>query len=374
MSYGLYIHIPFCIKKCNYCDFVSVPYDSEFVDLYLKALDKEMALYAESGSHPRTVYIGGGTPTCLEVGQIDRLMNMLQRHFSLERGIEFTVEANPGTLTADKLSLLREGGANRLSIGAQSFYEKHLRKMGRVHNALDIAVAMDLARKAGFTNINLDLIFGLPRQTIKDWQNTLQQALLLNPDHISAYGLKVEEGTPFALERDLGFLPLCEEEEELAMYLWAVDFLTERGIAQYEISNFARPGMESRHNLIYWRSEDYLGLGVAAHSFMGGTRWNNLKVLPKYIKSLNDVHAPVEAKEVIPPAQQLEDAIFLALRTINGIDLNDFANRFGVKLSEKYGYVIEKHVKNGLLLLEDGKLRLTREGLYLSNEVMVDFI
>lgn len=376
MSYALYVHIPFCLRKCNYCDFVSFSYKENIADEYLSAVDREMALYADkfNDHHLRTIFIGGGTPTCLSAEQINLLMKALHRYFSWDKATEFTIEANPGTLTNDKLNVLKDAGVNRFSIGAQSFNEQLLQRIGRIHNVDQIGQAVAMVRKAGFTNINLDLIFGLPDQSLTDWQNTLQQVVQLSPEHISAYGLKIEEGTPFALDQENGLLMPCDEELELAMYQQTREILQQAGYQQYEISNFAKPGKPSQHNLTYWHNEPYLGLGLAAHSFMTGQRWENYASIDQYNNALKQGLFPIANEEAIPLSEQIQDAIFLGLRLIAGINLTNFKTRYQVDLLEKYQQIIQKHQKNGLLNIEENNLKLTPKGLFLSNEVMVDFI
>lgn len=376
MSYGLYVHIPFCIRKCNYCDFVSFSYTQSMANGYIEALGKEMALYKDKigDNKVRTIYIGGGTPTCLSIEQLERLLDLVKSNYSWEKGTEYTVEANPGTLDKDKLAVLKDAGVNRLSIGAQSFSGHHLQRLGRVHSAEEIEIAVLAAREAGFDNINLDLIFGLPDQTLDDWRNTIEEILRIRPEHISAYGLKIEEGTPFHREKEIGLLEPCDEEVELAMYDLTIDSLEAAGYKHYEISNFALAGRESLHNLSYWHNEQYLGLGLAAYSFLKGTRWSNICDIDEYVKTLDSGSLPRKFEESIPPQIQAEDAIFLGLRTLEGLDLDQFKERYNIDLTDKYRTVIEKHTKNGLLEVLQQHLRLTRKGLFLSNAVMVDFI
>lgn len=282
MSRGLYVHIPFCIRKCYYCDFNSFrlrgPERDHFLDLLEQEADRWAARLEAAGGVPvlDTLYVGGGTPTTLEAGQLARLFGALRQRFPLAPQAEITVEANPGTLTLEKLAALREAGVNRLSLGAQVFDDGLLRRLGREHDAAAIETSVALAREAGIPSLNLDLIFALPGQDLRGWRATLQRALALEPDHLSCYSLIIEEGTPFYRWHQMGRLPRPDEEEELAMYQAAIEAAEGVVLAQYEISNFARPGHQSRHNLIYWRNQPYLGLGPGAHSWWEGVRRANL--------------------------------------------------------------------------------------------------
>jgi oxygen-independent coproporphyrinogen-3 oxidase len=370
---ALYIHIPFCVKKCAYCDFNSFA-APELMPSYLSALKKEMGGYKAAGYAVKTVYMGGGTPTILNQRDLASLIQNIHSSFYIAPGAEFTVEANPGTLTKEKLLLLKHMGVNRLSIGLQAYQDRLLKVMGRIHTVKDFEESFALARQAGFDNINVDVIFGLPGQTLFDFKETLKNLVRLSPEHISCYALSVEEGTEFYNWLKQGRLFLPPEDEERAMYHEAVTFLKSRGFVQYEISNFAKPGRESRHNLAYWRDEEYLGLGAGAHSFLNGERFYNRSSLKEYIECLEGGLSPVEGRELLDKEALRAEFCFLGLRLTEGISKTDFKIRFGKDLKEVYGKAIER-LKNFGLLQEDGeRLKLTSKGLDLANEVFMEFL
>ncbi|MBO2519555.1 MULTISPECIES: radical SAM family heme chaperone HemW [Limnochorda] len=381
MSRGLYVHIPFCIRKCYYCDFNSFrlrgPERDHFLDLLEQEADRWAARLEAAGGVPvlDTLYVGGGTPTTLEAGQLARLFGALRQRFPLAPQAEITVEANPGTLTLEKLAALREAGVNRLSLGAQVFDDGLLRRLGREHDAAAIETSVALAREAGIPSLNLDLIFALPGQDLRGWRATLQRALALEPDHLSCYSLIIEEGTPFYRWHQMGRLPRPDEEEELAMYQAAIEAAEGAGLAQYEISNFARPGHQSRHNLIYWRNQPYLGLGPGAHSWWEGVRRANLGPLPAYEAALQAGRLPLEREEPISRALEMDETMFLGLRlTREGVDRAAFRARFGTEPEAVYGLAIDRLVRLGLLEADAHRIRLTRQGVPVANQVFLAFL
>ncbi len=374
---ALYIHIPFCVRKCRYCDFVSYPYNESNARLYITGLRREIELRVGGKLDKRwplsTVFIGGGTPTCLSTAMLLEIINFIKGHFILSSGVEFTIEANPGTVDADKLSALRRAGVNRLSLGAQACTEATLGILGRIHTHAQTVAAVRQAREAGFENVNMDLIFEVPGQTLTEWQCCLEQVVALQPEHVSAYGLQLEEGTPLKEQVDSGLLQPCVEEDGLAMYRAAAEILKTAGLEQYEISNFARSGRQCCHNLVYWHNEEYLGLGPAAHSRLGGVRMSNEANLIDYMTRLNTGALPVAWSEDITPENDIFETIFLGLRMICGLDLERFRQRFGRPLSQMYPGLTESLVNKGLLERRGNHLRLTQRGLMVANEVMCEF-
>ncbi|MCG0277567.1 MAG: radical SAM family heme chaperone HemW [Thermanaeromonas sp.] len=373
----LYIHLPFCLKKCNYCDFISyagIPRGQ--VRRYLAALFKEMELVA-ARFQPRkisTLYLGGGTPSYLSGEELLDIIERVRNIFGIEEEAEITLEANPGTLTPKKLELLRLAGVNRLSLGAQSFDDALLKAMGRVHQAKDIYQAFYWAREAGFSNINLDLIYGLPGQTFSQWEDTLNQAIKLYPEHVSTYALELSIDTPWGRRQMLGDLLLPAEEEVLSMYGLACQKLKEAGFEHYEISNFARLGFKCRHNLSYWENQDYLGLGAAAASHWRGKRWQNEIAIENYCRSLEEGKLPVAEEEELDRRQKMGETLFLGLRLRKGISLKEFKDRFGEELMSVYGPEIERLVSSGLVEIREGRMVITEKGLPLANEVFLAFV
>jgi len=378
MPIGLYIHVPFCIRKCFYCDFTSYPVSVPAVEDYLKSLIEEINLYgAALGDEEKNIsslFFGGGTPTCLPAGALKMVLDELRYSFSLMKGCEITVEANPGTVDAAGLDTLLKAGVNRLSIGVQSFNDALLGVLGRIHTAKQAVEAVQLARKAGFANLNLDTIFGIPGQGIRDWRETLEQAVELGPEHIAAYGLQLEEGTPLTQAAARGEICACPEDLELMMYQCAHEFLSGSGYNQYEISNFARPGRECAHNLVYWLNRPYLGLGPAAHSFVNGERFSNEASLERYSEKLSRKEYPVESRESLTAENEMAETMFLGLRLIQGVDLNLFHERFGRRAEELYQQEIKALAEKGLVEIKGGCLRLTSAGLPLGNIVFREFV
>ena len=379
-QWGIYAHIPYCVKKCAYCDFISSAVGKDTrteMEDYAAALRAEILrevppLRARWGD-AATVYLGGGTPTALPAALLTGILETLRT--AAGTPVECTVEANPGTVDAAYLTQLRAAGANRLSLGVQSFNDRLLRVIGRIHTAAEAEQAFRAARAAGFENISLDLMYGLPTQTLDDLKKSVDEALALVPEHISVYGLTVEEGTPFAAAEAQGKLALPTEDAAEEMYDWLTAALPARGYVRYEISNFARQGCESRHNLGYWRNVPYLGVGAAAHGYVDGVRWGNEPDTEKYIRAIQtgrSVRTPEDTERTRTNA--MEEYAFLALRTREGIDTADFSRAFGVDIDTVYGAVIEKYSAQGLLRRADGFVALTNEGMKVGNEVFAAFL
>lgn len=385
-EFGLYIHIPFCRQKCFYCDFPSFAGREKKFDRYLQALEQEFALLrqrlyqkdnvrdTESKFAPITIYIGGGTPTALNAHQLAKLLKIVQKYVVVAKAEEFTVEMNPGTVDRGKLLLLQQAGVNRLSVGVQSFDDHCLQKIGRIHTAQDAVNTIELAHNLGFGNISLDLIYGLPQQDMEFLTKSVERALTLPVQHISIYGLQLEEGTAFQRMADMGKLQLPTDELVEVMYDYIVEKLPEAGYQRYEISNYALPGYESKHNLSYWQDVDYLGLGSGAHSYWQGTRYENPIGIDDYISVLEAGRLPATLEEQVDRQAHMEEYCFLGLRTAAGIDKNLFQQKFGVDLFTVYGRTIEKLVAQDLLQHTARGIALTTLGMKYGNQVFGEFL
>ncbi len=373
---GLYVHIPYCRQKCSYCDFNSYASMEGTVPEYFNALNNEISSYSDmlQGFTVKTVFMGGGTPSYVDSKYMHPLMSSLNRHMNIEGDAEISIETNPGTLTEKKLSVYREAGINRLSIGLQAWQNSLLKYLGRIHNIEDFITNYKLALKAGFNNINVDLIFGIPGQSIKDWTDTIDNISQLDITHLSCYSLKIEEGTPFGLQLEKGKLKAVEDELDREMYWLAIEKLRNNGFKQYEISNFAREGYECRHNLVYWNAEEYVGFGAGAHSYFNKKRFNNVGDIHRYSSLINNNESTIENVQAIDEQDSMSEYMILRLRLVEGVLSKDFEQRFGVALSTKYSKQIERLVSSGLADFNGNKLRLTQKGLDLANQAFVEFI
>jgi oxygen-independent coproporphyrinogen-3 oxidase len=371
---SLYIHIPFCRRKCKYCSFVSYQGREADIPAYVDSLKKELALRF-GGEHIRSIYLGGGTPSLLTAEQVDDILCTIRSLFAVNGGAEITIEANPGTVDARYLAEVRTVGINRLSLGVQSFDDKELALLGRIHTSTEAREAMRLARNAGFTNLNIDLIYGLPGQNLAGWQNTLKQAMGLSPEHISLYALTLEEDAPLFQAIERGELPAPDSDFTADMYELAEHMLGEYGYRHYEISNWARSGFECRHNLVYWQNLPYIGAGVAAHSCIYGHRLANTSDLDIYLNAFSS-NEPLlyELDEVIGPELQLSETVILGLRLSEGIQTDYIKNHFGIDLLKRYGSEIEELVDAGLVECNDRCISLTPRGRLLGNEVFWRFL
>ena len=373
---GLYIHIPFCRQKCLYCDFPSWAGKESQMQGYVDALTKEIANRAKVYFDRKvvSVFFGGGTPTTLSIPMLEQLMAAVFENWDIAEDAEITTEANPGTLDREMAEALKKMGFNRLSMGVQAWQNSLLKSLGRIHTIESFQENFKAVREAGFENVNTDLMFALPNQTMADWQETVQNMVAMNPEHISAYSLIIEEGTPFYDRYEKGELTPAEEDLDREMYRWAVEYLAENGYEQYEISNFAKNGRQSRHNRIYWQAEEYLGMGLGSHSYMNGERFHNIYDLQDYIRADGDVSLLKEEVEVISREDALAEFMFLGLRLTEGVSFARFEERFGEEMKNIYGSQIKKLVKDGLLT-EDGKgIRLTERGTDISNVVFEEFL
>jgi len=383
---GLYIHFPFCIQKCHYCDFLSFPYTKNTVKSYLDSLFKEIR--AAASYHDEfdisTLFIGGGTPSLMEADDLLRLMEALQSSFHMEKAGEITLEANPGTLSMAKLKAARKSGINRLSLGLQSCRNVELKLLGRIHTYEQFLKQFEYARLAGFDNINIDMMSALPGQTLSDYEETLDGILDLEPEHISAYSLTIEEGTPFFNRYNVEFFQdLPSESCERQMYHLTNHKLSEKGYHRYEISNYAKTGFESNHNMGYWMRKNYLGLGLGAHSLVDNTRFSVPRELGLYLKFWNQpkqisnmAKYYYENLETLTLAAQMEEYMFLGFRLTRGIERNKFLSTFGISVDSVYGEVIKKHIKDKLIeeTKDKQRLYLTARGIDISNYVLADFI
>lgn len=371
----LYIHIPFCVRKCNYCDFLSFPETESGIAQYCHALKEEIKRTGDQaeGIGVRSVFIGGGTPSILEAEQITEIMTCIRNNFSIEKNAEITIESNPGTLNAEKLNCYHELGINRLSIGLQSTDDDCLRRLGRIHTFQEFEKNYEQARKSGFQNINIDLMSGLPGQSLRGYEDTLNRVTELKPEHISSYSLIIEEGTPF-YKSDSVLQQLPDEDTERKMYERTKEILAQQGYERYEISNYARQGRECIHNLGYWEQVPYLGMGLGASSFYNGARFSNERNFRKY---LSTPYLPFEHREdyvQVSREEQMEDTMIFGLRKMKGISVSEFEREFGTPIWEMYGSVIERYSNLGLLIQEGDVLRLTDAGIDVSNRIFEDFI
>lgn len=367
----LYIHIPFCIRKCDYCDFLSFRADEGQQELYINALVKELSKVEISGHRDVTsVFIGGGTPSILKEEWIEKIMETVRKYFTLIPDCEITIEANPGTLSQWKIRSYLQSGINRLSLGCQSTDNCELKALGRIHTYEEFLEGYHLARRDGFSNINIDLMSAIPGQNQKSWEQNLRRIAELEPEHISAYSLIIEEGTPF-YDREL---ELPDEEEERIMYESTADILRQYGYEQYEISNYALPGKECRHNIGYWERDSYLGVGLGAASMIDNVRFSNTADMNKYLRTSGNPDEIRENPEPLSSKEQMEEFMFLGLRMMHGISKARFYELFGMNIDEIYGSQITRFLNAGLLQEGDGSLKLTRRGISLSNQVFVEFL
>lgn len=373
---GLYVHIPFCVKKCGYCDFLSWCGTSEEKETYVQALLKEIESYREfaRGYRVSTVFVGGGTPSVLEAGQMEGVLGNIQEVFELEKKPEITLEMNPGTVTEEKLQCYKENGVNRLSIGLQSVKNEKLEVLGRIHSYEEFLESYELARKAGFTNISVDLISSIPGQKLEEWKEELAALSALSPEHISVYQLIIEAETPFYEKYAEHEELLPDEEESREIYLWTGSFLKEQGYEQYEISNYAKPGKESRHNLKYWERGDYLGLGLGAASMVQNIRMSNTKDMKTYLERCGQPKTMREDVQFLEEARQMEEFMFLGLRKTRGVSRKEFRRIFGQEMDMVYEKALHKCLENGMLKEHKDRVYLSEEGVLLSNAVLSEFL
>jgi oxygen-independent coproporphyrinogen-3 oxidase len=371
---ALYVHMPFCRRKCSYCSFVSYQNREADISAYIEALKREMAVRI-AGRKLSTIYFGGGTPTLLSSDQVTDVLSTIHRLCIVDGEAEITMEANPGTVTMPYLGELKKMGINRLSLGVQSLNSSELDMLSRIHSAAEAREAVYMARDAGFRNLNIDLIYGLPGQSSTDWQHTLDETVKLNPEHLSLYPLTLEGDEPMSLAIERGELPSIDADIAAANYELAEDVLAAHDYQHYEISNWAKEGYKCRHNLVYWQQLPYIGVGVAAHSYLGGHRLANTRDLDAYINAFKDKRFPaLEMDEEISSELQCSEAVILGLRLEQGIDMEAIRNRFNIDLLSRFAQQVSTLTSLGLLECGDRHLRLTRRGRLLGNEVFWQFL
>ncbi len=368
---GLYIHVPFCGSKCAYCDFYSITVTGHQAE-YLQLLEREASFH--QGMDVSTIFLGGGTPSLLTESAMSAVLAMVGRHFHVSAGAEVTMEANPGTVSASYLSLCRAQGINRLSLGVQSFNPRLLRLLGRQHSAEDVLQAVDWAVAAGFEHLSLDLIYGIPGQTMEEWRQTLRSAARLPIDHLSLYALEVHADTPLGRAVEAGTYRLPGDDLVAAMYHYAQDYLPRQGLGQYEISSFARAGAVCRHNLNYWQNGQYLGLGPAACSYLQGQRCCNSADWSAWSQALSRGQSPPAECEQLPLREQMAETVILGLRLAGGVDVHSFHLRFGQTLEQAFGPAIDRLVQQGALLRTDQGYAIPKKLWLLANQVMLQFM
>ncbi|MDY0405522.1 radical SAM family heme chaperone HemW [Virgibacillus sp. 179-BFC.A HS] len=375
MISSVYIHIPFCHHICHYCDFTKFFYNEEMAANYLTALENEMNTAIKgSNNKVKTIFIGGGTPSALTVDQLDKLMKIIHGKFAVAQCEEFSMEANPGDLTKEKIDLIKSYGVNRISLGVQVFDNEMLRELGRAHQIKDVYETINDLKASGFSNISIDMIYALPKQTVSHFARTLQEALSFHLPHYSAYALQIEPKTIFYNRFRKGQLHRPEQEEEVEMYQVLREQMQSHGVRQYEISNFAKPGFESKHNLTYWNNAYYYGFGAGASGYLPGKRITNIKPLPAYIKQSNLDGKPVLRVEKIGLKEQIEEEMFLGMRKTKGVDIANFSTKFGISLTELYADQIDYLQQKNWVEVTDGFIRLTNEGMLFGNDVFVQFL
>ena len=397
---SLYLHIPFCVTKCNYCDFNTYAGIEDLMPAYVSAMVDEIGMWGEAlGKETRvpTIFFGGGTPSLLPVGDVERILDACHGSFRCTENLEATLESNPGDLTMEGLRGLREAGINRLSVGVQSFNDAHLIALTRRHSAKAAERALTMAREAGFDNVNLDLMFGLPEQTLEEWADSVDRARALEPEHLSLYALTLEEGTPLARDVYRGATANPDADLAAEMYLYAAERLDESGYGQYEISNWAKSGRECRHNVVYWRNEAYLGIGAGAHSFLGGCRFSEERNPRRYVARVGELmkeggwggvqlgnaealaealgnKGPVSEVEAISEPVEMGETMMMGLRLLEGVSGEGFRTRFGRSMESVFGPDLEEMEGLGLLEREGERWRLTGRGRLLGNEVFQRFV
>jgi oxygen-independent coproporphyrinogen III oxidase len=373
---GIYIHVPFCKSKCIYCDFNSYPGKENLIPEYFDAVKKElMYFYQTSGGREiDTIFIGGGTPSYVDSSYIFELAEFMMNYLKVPSDAEFSIETNPGTLSRGKLLEYRLAGINRISLGLQAMQDNILKYLGRIHTAEEFFRSLELVKDAGFKNINVDLIFGIPGQTAKDWTETLQKIIEMGLQHISCYSLKIEEGTPLNKLIGEGISKPIDDEIDREMYYNAIETLSKHGYEHYEISNFALPGYECKHNKLYWTEKEYAGFGAGAHSFLNGCRSSNTNDIREYCRMVNETgNATVESSH-IDRDEEMSEYMLLGLRLIKGVSFSEFRSKYEKDIHEVFGDKINSLVSRGLVQINDDNIRLTSLGLDFANQVFMEFV
>ena len=372
---GLYIHIPFCVTKCKYCDFNSFKIDLNEKIKYLNYLGEEMKLYKEEIKNREidSVFVGGGTPSILNENEINILFEKIKENFNIKSNAEITMECNPGTLNKVKLKAIKSG-VNRLSIGLQAVQNHHLKYIGRIHTFEEFEKNYHDAKQMGFDNINIDLMYALPNQSREDWMESLEKVVKLNPTHISAYSLILEENTELFKMYERDEFNLLDENTDIEMYEYTIDYLKSHGYNQYEISNYAKDNFECKHNVLYWKCEEYVGIGASASGYFNGIRYNNICELDNYEKMILEGEKPIEWEEKLSIKDEIEESIFLGLRMNEGIQISDFKEKYNFDFEKEYKNEIEKLSKMELIEIDNNRMKLTQKGREISNSVFVEFI
>ena len=388
---GLYVHIPFCVKKCKYCDFNSYKMDIDSKKRYIEDLKIEMKLYSNKlykdnkyknkeccslnkNDKITSIFVGGGTPSILTSDEIREVFISIKEMFDIDENAEITIECNPGTLTLEKLKTMKEIGINRLSIGLQAIQEKHLNFIGRIHTYEEFEKNYKDALSVGFKNINIDLMYSLPNQTLCDWKETLEKVVHLNPTHISAYSLILEEGTELYNMYESNKFELIDENVDIEMYEYTINYLKSKGYNQYEISNYSKEGYNCEHNILYWECEYYIGIGAGASGYINENRYNNVESLEDYHLSLVKREKPIQENEILSEKDMIEEKIFMGLRMNKGIKFEDFKKKFGIDFREKYNKQIEMLLARKLINQNFEGIQLTQKGREISNSVFIEFM
>lgn len=373
---GLYIHVPFCAQKCYYCDFNSYKIKSNEKEDYLINIEKEMKFYKEEfkDKYFDTVFFGGGTPSILKIDELRKLVNYMFENFNIKKDAEITIECNPGTINKEKLKAIKEMGINRLSIGLQATQNYHLKSIGRIHTYEEFEKNYYDAIDVGLTNINVDLMYALPNQKEEEWKETLDKIIKLNPSHISAYSLILEEGTKLYDMYENNEFNLLDEDTNIDMYEYTINTLKKYGYSQYEISNYAKKGKECKHNVIYWKCDNYLGLGPGASGYINDVRYSNIEDLNEYNNKINQNIKPISEENKLSEKDKIEEFIFMGLRMNEGINLEVFKERFKIDFYELYKDVLDKLLERELIKLDKFNLSLTQKGREISNSVFIEFI
>lgn len=388
---GLYVHIPFCVKKCKYCDFNSYKMDIDSKKRYIEDLKIEMELYSNKlykdnkyknkecrslnkNDKITSIFVGGGTPSILTSDEIREVFISIKEMFDIDENAEITIECNPGTLTLEKLKTMKEIGINRLSIGLQAIQEKHLNFIGRIHTYEEFEKNYKDALSVGFKNINIDLMYSLPNQTLCDWKETLEKVVHLNPTHISAYSLILEEGTELYNMYESNKFELIDENVDIEMYEYTINYLKSKGYNQYEISNYSKEGYNCEHNILYWECEHYIGIGAGASGYINENRYNNVESLEDYHLSLVKREKPIQENEILSEKDMIEEKIFMGLRMNKGIKFEDFKKKFGIDFREKYNKQIEMLLARKLINQSFEGIQLTQKGREISNSVFIEFM
>lgn len=373
---GLYVHIPFCVSKCNYCDFNSFKLNKELKDRYIKDLKKEMILYKDEFREKEitSIFLGGGTPSILESEEIKEIFFYIKSNFNIKKDAEITIECNPGTLSKEKLITMKDLGINRLSIGLQATQESHLRYIGRIHTYEEFVKNYKEALDIGFKNINIDLMYALPNQNFDEWKDSLEKIVKLNPSHISAYSLILEEGTKLHDMYEKNEFEMIDEDTDIKMYNYTINYLKDNRYNQYEISNYSKSGFECNHNILYWKCNHYIGLGPGASGYINNYRYNNLESLNDYHEKLLNNEKPIDFIDELTIEDKIQEKIFMGLRMNEGIKFIEFKDEFDLDFKLRFKDVLKRLKENKLIIEDEFGIKLTQDGREISNSVFIEFM